>query len=770
MSDNQVNWTRFRYALSGFAFILIPFLSIDFISYKNTAAIVNGWILVIIGFFLLLYFSSLFKNEKIVNYLTYLGLILSIVEIFFVVSTIFPNAYTDEIIIQYYSAKIFMEGKDPYMNSNMVNVFKNIKPNPIYVTPQLNGGIVDYLLYPGMSVIAFLPAAYFGLPDYTDLFVVTALLYAVVILYARKKNVLDSFPFLSLMLALDIGFFGFSVGGSTDVLWVFFLVLAYVYKDKPGWSGIFYGLSLSSKQISIIMLPFLMYYVFREKGNSWKKMALFVASTLLSFFLTNLPFILMGYHQWLRNIIEAEFQPVIGIGVGFSEVAFSGVVNIPSRVFTVLFLMTISIMFVIYVRFYGKLKYAFFSFPVLIFLFNYRVLMGYVIDWAMLIILTYVDYVSQSSDEMKNGLSPGLIADEISRARKKLSSALSGLVKSNTKVILVVLVIFFAGIGGIIYAQDTSPPTNIFVINSVTNMSSPQQIPGVITSMDVNISYNPAEGMPVESPIFFRIITNNATYGNYNGLIWKTNTTLSPGANNVQIEPLSSVDIITNSTTIGIQAYYKFQSRFYTTMTNYSSSIMGFSNYKMDFPQYSKTNPYVSWAFTSTLPKDNFTYISVNGKQIFTNGFNMSLVTPKPVGSISFENNTAYIEDPYVNLSYLATGNYIMNFSYSISGNGTTYEQIVARNYTEIHGINFTAPDGSSVFLILARTGSGGVYMINGNYYVFERNGTINFLQVYNLLKLGDSNLSDVSAMYFTTMNTSGYSYFSAWNFKLLKA
>ncbi|MGP6207223.1 hypothetical protein ACNF42_04220 [Cuniculiplasma sp. SKW3] len=771
MSDNQIYWERFRYALSGFAFIIIPFLSIDFVSYLNTAAIVNGWILVIVGFLLLLYFSSLFKGKTIPNYLIYIGLILSIIEVFFVVSTIFPNAYTDEIIIQYYAAKIFTEGKDPYINSNMVNVFKTIKPNPIYVTPQLNGGIVNYLLYPGMSVLAFIPAAYFGLPDYTDLFVISVLLFLVVFWYTKKKDMLDSLPFLALLLALDISFFGFSVGGSTDVLWVFFLVLAYIYKDRPEISGFLYGLSLSSKQIAVIVLPFFMYYMFREKGNSWKQMFSFFALAVISFLLSNLPFIIMGYHQWLRNIVEAEFQPVIGIGVGFSEVVFSGIINIPSRVFAVLLIMTIAIMLVIYIRFYDKLKYAFFSFPIIIFLFNYRVLMGYIIDWGMLIILTYADFVSDSKLNDNKEQKSSNFWEGINDTGKKIKNYLSNTVNStNLKAILVILIIFVAGIGGTVYVQYTSPPTNVFVINSITNMSSPQQIPCSITSMDVNITYNPTEGMSINTPVFFRILTNNATEGNYNGLIWKTNKTISPGHNNIQITPISSVDIITNASIIRVQAYYDLQSKFFTAKTNYTSKT-GFSNYEMDFPEYKTVDPYVSWAYVSALPSnDTFNYIQINGKQIWTNGFNLTLYTPRLKDATNVSINRAYLIDPYVNLTYLARNNAILRFNYSISGNGTNSSQLIRENYSALQGIEFLLPDQSSVFIILEKNQSDNIRQIMSNYYIFQRSGSVNFTQVFNLAHLLDSNLNDlnnISVEYFVEMGKPGSSYFSAWNFYL---
>ncbi len=771
MENPNENAIRYRYAIFGLSFILIPFLTIDFISYDDVAAIVNGWALVVIGFILLLYFSSFLKIERFVNLLSYIGLILTLFEVFFVVSSIFPNAYTDEIIIQYYAAKIFLEGKDPYINSNMSGVFHYISPNPIFVTPGLNGRIVNYLLYPGMSVLAFVPAAYFNLPDYTVLFFISALLYVITFLYARKKNVQNALPFLSLLLALDIGFFGFSVGGSTDVLWVFFLVMAYYFKESPGMSGFFYGLSLSSKQISIIMLPFLMYYMFREGGYSFKRMAIFFLYTVFSFILSNLPFIIMGYHQWLRNIIEAEFQPVIGIGVGFSELAFSGFVNISSKVFTIMFLAAIAVMLIVYVKFYEKLKFTFFAFPILIFMFNYRVLMGYVVDWGILIILSYADYANFIDNPKLTIPETKEIVKKIKNTDAKIEKTISFKIMENIKVILLILIIFSAAIGASIYVQSTNNDNNIFVINSVSHMDSPQQIPDVITSMRVNISYNPAEGMPYSSPVFFRIIPNTPTNGDYNGLIWKTNRVIKPGINIINITPMSSIDIIYNASEIRIQAYYEFESNFYVIATNYSNSTGGFSNYNMSFPTFDKASPYFSWNLNMENPKaEYFSYIGKNGINVLSNGFNLSIRNINATQTIIKNPRLVYsisLVDSYVNLSYLNENHYNLVFNYSTNSSKEAYSQISDHNTSSISGIEISLPDRSSIYIIFTDSHNGQALEINNSIFLFQSKGKVNFSQIYNLSEMLDQNLNNVYFQYFVRSNIPGTTYFSAWNFYL---
>ena len=281
--------SRIRYFVFGLVFIILPFISINYTSYLDYGSIINGVILVVLGIILMFVFLTSIKESKIIKNLPYIGFVLSIVQLFFVISTLYPNALTDEIILQTYAAKIFLEGKDPYIKSNMLGAFSYIKPYSLYVTPGLNGKLVEILLYPGMSVLAFLPVVYFHLPDYTTLFIFSALNFLAVFLYLRKTHMEKILPYFSLIIMLSVYTFGLSIGGSTDILWIFFLVLAYIFREKPWLSGLFYGLSISSKQLAIVAFPFLIFMIFMEKGKSFKQSFVFFSLAAFSFLLTNLP-------------------------------------------------------------------------------------------------------------------------------------------------------------------------------------------------------------------------------------------------------------------------------------------------------------------------------------------------------------------------------------------------------------------------------------------------------------------------------------------------
>ncbi|EQB68376.1 MAG: hypothetical protein AMDU5_GPLC00012G0016 [Thermoplasmatales archaeon Gpl] len=712
--------SRIRYFVFGLVFIILPFISINYTSYLDYGSIINGVILVVLGIILMFVFLTSIKESKIIKNLPYIGFVLSIVQLFFVISTLYPNALTDEIILQTYAAKIFLEGKDPYIKSNMLGAFSYIKPYSLYVTPGLNGKLVEILLYPGMSVLAFLPVVYFHLPDYTTLFIFSALNFLAVFLYLRKTHMEKILPYFSLIIMLSVYTFGLSIGGSTDILWIFFLVLAYIFREKPWLSGLFYGLSISSKQLAIVAFPFLIFMIFMEKGKSFKQSFVFFSLAAFSFLLTNLPFIIMQPYDWLRNIVEAEFQPVLGIGIGFSELSFTGLFKIPSTVFTLIFLATIIITFLFYVRFYSKLKYALFIFPMLMFLVNYRVLLGYIVDWSLLIVISFADYLREEnikpptlSDIRAKPLNTGIY---ITGIRKYL--------QKNITFAVIVIIIISLTTAGSIYLSYNDNDSNIYHINAVENMSDQQCIPGYITSMNISITYQPALGSNLTSPIYFRIIPSTATECNYNGMLWYASSSLHVGQNYVTAYPESYAYLLKQGTTFRIQAYYNYLSDYITVKAPKINRI-GIANYNLQYPTNNLKSPFLCWGVDTSQISNRFNYHLNNGNGSSGNGFTISLSPDHNISKI----NCIRLSNSAVNLSYLKNSGDNLNFNYSYSGNGTSVTNDKIKNFV---GVEMTINGIYDIYIGMNRTVSGNTYYSGINQYIFiQRYGNINFTRIY---------------------------------------
>lgn len=719
---------KVRYLIFGFAFLLYPFIEINYISYLDYSAIVTGWALLLTGIVVILFFLADLKENIVIRTLPLIGFILMIADSFFIFSLIYPNALTDEIIIQTYAARLFIEGKDPYINSNMYGAFKYIIPNPLYVTPGLNGSLVEILLYPGMSVLAFVPVVLLDLPDYTTLLIFASLNLVVIYKYLKDRKMLNILPYFSVVLVLTIYTFGLSIGGSTDIIWLFFMVMAYVFRKRPWLSGIFYGLSLSSKQLSIIILPFFIYMIFKEKNRSVKAVFVFILMSATSFILSNLPFIIMQPHDWIRNILEAEFQPVFGIGIGFSEIAFTGLVSIPSSVFTLLFLSATIVLFFVYVKYFGKLKYALFVFPMIIFLFNYRLLLGYVMDWMLLIVLAYADYIN---DQKRAAITlENLKPASFEKLHNKPD--IRAYLRKNSRFLSIIFVIFILTAGGAVYLESHANDPNIYTVVSVSHMSDPACIPGYISSMNVTLKYEPAEGMSLNSPVYFRIMTSDSTGGNYNGLLWYSNKQLHTGYNNVTAYPESYADLIKQGSSFNLAAYYNEKSNVVTGLNTPVIENYGLANYALNYPTNEITKPYVFWKVEKTSLLNKFRYVPINGQNISGNGFNISVSNQTSTGGInliSMESSPSQ----YMNITYLASQHKIIRYNYTYSGSGTHYN---GTNLTQFDGVQITIDDTYTFFIGVNSSLSQSTERYYGtDYYMINPTGDINFSQIVNIAK-----------------------------------
>ena len=661
---------RFKFLVFGILFVTYPFEVFPFISYLNIPAIIGFWVSIMIGGILLIYIFIPKLKIPIVEKLPYIGLIIVIFELFLVVISVFPNAMTDEIAVSTYAAKLFLEGKDPYSNANMAPVFNSFF-RPAGYTPTLFGGVMNTLIYPGMSVIAFIPVVLLNLPNYSMLLVFSMIAFAGVFYEYYKKKIIDLVPFLAVMIAIAAEIFGFSMAGTTDILWITFLIFAYITRKNPWLSGIFFGLSLSSKQTPIVILPFFLYFLYKENKSKHISVPEFLIGAFASFFATNIPFFIMSPKDWLRNVLVAAYQPVIGVGIGFSEPSFLGVVNIPSIFFTTMFVAVAILFFIAYVRYFDLLKYAFFAFPMIIFMFNYRVFINYIVDWTFLIFLIYPEYQDMFNKRMYQRKE---IHIDIIATLKDYKNFVKKTFSKHYAIAIALIVVFGLGTGGAYALSYENSTYSTFQINSISNMSDPIGIPGYVTQMSMNISYTPLSNPGNHTAVYFRIFPQNPIGGRFNGLLWSTNSTLSYGYNHITIKPSRFVDFLQQNTSFRIEAYYGSETGFFNGKSVYVSTAgEAMQNWMMSYPTYEASDPFPGWDAVYHGVKTG--YYNYSG----TNGINLSFNSIKG-GSFSYYG----IETP-LNYSMLVKNNYSMSYEQS-SGSifNSTKNMSYARSFSGI--------------------------------------------------------------------------------------
>jgi uncharacterized membrane protein len=562
---------------------------------------------------------------------------------------------TDEIAIETYAAHLTVQGIDPYVNANMVGVFQLYHVSFYYLTPLLTGGFVHNLNYPGLSVLLMLPAALEWVHSNYILVFFNLASYPLLFHYYRRSDFTLIFPYAVFILFLNYNWIYYTAGGLTEIIWLFFLSASYVFRNRPWLGGLLYGLSLSSKQTAAAVLPFYLYFIYMENNRSRKLTGEFVLSGGLSFLFTNLPFILMNPDSWFFNVAGIADQPIIGIGLGPSVIAFAGFVPLARFVFYAVPVIIIFGLLAIYVSYYGELRYAFFAFPVIAFIFYYRLLLNYLVYWPFLILLVLPD-VMQAVSAMK-AVTP--VTPERRGMGSRIAATAGDLRKRRAGVAAVLLILLGSGlVTGYGYAAAVHSPLEITGIES---FGDPFDMPSSITSMNVTVRYLPDAGMPQRIPLFFRVLINGPLVS-ANGMLWSA---MSPyvgkGNTTLQIFPDTEIDYIPVNTGFRLIAYYGSLQAFYSSAGSRNISVVPMENPLMQRASFFDSAYPIGWKF----------YYSGGGKVSYV--YTPGRVTLRLVmAGNAHTPAVAAMANEKINLTALASSDYILSYSILTNDTGST--------------------------------------------------------------------------------------------------
>ncbi|QRF75126.1 putative integral membrane protein [Thermoplasmatales archaeon] len=649
-NEGGVPIEKWRLHFIAYAVIYINFAFVMWylVGYLNIAALVSIWALLIISGVFILYAVAFRTEGSISKLLPLIAFSFALVVSIAAYLQFFPSTTTDEMIIDSYAAYLTIHGTDPYINANMANVFIHYKAISFLSTPLLSGGIVTYFDYPGLAALVFIPAILLGLPAFTvTIFFDIASLF-LIFFYYKRKGFTTSLPVMALVMGLVAEYGIFSASGVTDVIWVFLLGVAYVFRKKPWVAGIFYGLSVAFKQIPALIFPFFLYFIYMENGGERKQAISFTGFTALSFFAINMPYIIPNASDWFVNITSIATLKIIGIGVGPSILSFTGVLHLPSEFFSISLIALTIALFFIYIIHYDRFKYGFFAFPIIIFLLDYRSLINYLIYWPFLVLLLLPDFSSDRTAIMEKQKSSPL-----SRHHFLASLEHSAIRNKKSTAVAIVILIFLATVvsAGFYYSQADSTP---LVINSVQNIGDPFMVAGNVTYMQLNISYTPAPGDPALMALHYRILYSTLGAAGANGLMWYgSNPYVQKGYNSVDIYPTSSNSLLPATST-------KFEVTAYGNSTSYLATYT--YDKPISIPNTPINNPTLSfltngtggvlfpgWTWESSL-KGNYPLSVPNGIVMIANSSNQA----NPIHEALNSN---------INYTYLVSHNLSLNFN-----------------------------------------------------------------------------------------------------------
>ena len=636
-------------------FLLAAIVAWGFLGYTDLPAIVSIWILILLSAVYLIYAVALTKPIPLVEKLPFVSFALSLWLFILISKMFYPAAIHDEITIDSYAAYLFLHHIDPYVSANMINVFNFFHFPLYYATPLRAGGYVYYLIYPALSVYAFIPSVALGIPDYWIPLLFNVGTFLILVYYYRKRKFTATIPFIAVLVFVEAELVIGAVTGETDVIWVFFLALSYIFRKKPWMAGVFFGLSIAQKQIPVVIAPFLLYMIYIESGRDKRSFVTPVVAAATVFLALNAPFILMNPGAWFSSMLLSVGQPIIGVGFGFGILSFAGYAPVSSVIFSDLLVTSLAFLFVFYIRYYRSVKYAFFAFPIVIFLFNFRSLENYLIYWPLLTMLVLPDFIKDRESGDSENAKP-----ETSKRRRPFLSGTSGLLKKTNFTVFIMLVIILAGGVSTGYVNhENSAYRSQLKINGITQFQDQIMVNSKITAMTVNLTYSPMDNSKSNIPVFFRIMPNGPLNSNINALLWSAkNPYVRQGNNSLTIYPDFYSDMLPANTSFILEAYYGNITAYYKAVSPVSPANPLQDPFLL-YPTTDEKAPFPGWNLTKSGNDGNIVYSSSH----LSLGLRDSNGTGQGWNSIS-------ISTP-VNFTYLADNNYTL--SYSASGTNGSY-------------------------------------------------------------------------------------------------
>jgi uncharacterized membrane protein len=524
---------RFGYAGLGIVFTALALTIWNQAGYLSIQSILVESLLLLVGGLYSLFAVTALTNGSEKSTLLLIPAMVSTAVVLFWLWKTMPAFGTDEIAIDYYSAYIFLHGVNPYLPQTTSGVFAAFHVPDYYITPLQNGGTVTALGYPALSFLILLPLSALGVQRPSLVLVFFELgLFLFFIIHYRRQKMGYMIPIVVFSLLAYTEYLFFAAGGVTDIVWVLFTLvgLFFLAEGRAAMGGVFLGLAVSYKQIPIFLLPFIIWFVYRERLGTKK----FIIALVGTFVVLNGYFIAAQPQSWLNGVLSPETSPLIGIGVGLSQLSFTGLYFIPPWYFELSLALVFLGCFAVYVHRYDTFKWAFFVFPAIVLLLNFRVLDNYIMYWPLFGIAVL----------------PLLLRHDSMR-RNELRTVKPGSAKIGLVMFTIILLSTSLVLGAIIVHNTTAEG---ITVDKISGLSDPFQIPNYVTEMNVTLSY---EGPLQETSVNFRVFTNGSIE-NANGLLWTAleNNTISSGeTKSFSIIPLTSVDLLPVHTEFDVVAY-----------------------------------------------------------------------------------------------------------------------------------------------------------------------------------------------------------------------
>lgn len=275
-----------------------------------------------------------------------------------------------------YAGHLLWLGENPYQY-DLTDGFRVHRSDLRFTTPTLDGSHTGSFSYPALGFLIYMPFQLAGVSPgaVNGLFFVLTL---IVVFFGVSPTYR---PLVLLPTLIAQRHLHLSLAGINDIIWVFFLCLMILSWRAPSRRAIWFGIACAFKQQPWLLAPFLLIKIWRDneadRPLALRQTLLFALTSLLTFAVFNLPFLLWSPTAWFDGIFAPYLTDLVILGQGLAGLTTTGFVLIPKLGFTVMTGAVAVLLLVIYYRYYSDVQDTLWIFPGIILFFGYRSLDSY---------------------------------------------------------------------------------------------------------------------------------------------------------------------------------------------------------------------------------------------------------------------------------------------------------------------------------------------------------------------------------------------------------
>jgi hypothetical protein len=288
--------------------------------------------------------------------------------------------HPDNEMIGEYAAEALSQGYNPYSwnFSDATRVYRD--PGDL-TTYFLDGSKQNRVTYPALPTLLLLALGSIGLGQARLVSLIFHSILLIIVFLGMPSRIR---PLLVVSLFSVEGFIGLALIGFQDIVWSTLLVAMLLAWRRPTLRAVLFGLACAYRQQSWIVAPFLLIYLWNTEGSGAERRSRilhFVAVSLGTFLLINLPFILWDARGWVLGALEPAYAAFDVYSQGLGIISQYNLLGVPRQVFTALEISSLLLMLLIHWRHPGWVGTAFWIFPGIFFWLHYRGLANYWLYW-----------------------------------------------------------------------------------------------------------------------------------------------------------------------------------------------------------------------------------------------------------------------------------------------------------------------------------------------------------------------------------------------------